>query len=144
MQPLDFATILIILGVIAIIVEIVIGAATGFDLLLIGIIAIVGGFIGRFTGSTILPLFAIFALSLFYLFIGRRLIKKSLSIVTKKTNVDNLIGKKVTVLKKIRADRAGQIKAEGEIWRATADNDIDEGRRVVIQSVSGVTVKVKL
>lgn len=142
MERIDLNTLLIILGIGAVIVELLVGAPTGFDLLLIGAITAIGGTVGRVTGNVAFAFLTIFFLSFFYVFIGRRLIKQKLSVETKATNVDNLLGKRGIVVRKIISTRAGQVKIEGEVWRAVADKKVDEGQEVVIQSVSGVTLKV--
>lgn len=131
------------MGLVFIVVEVAIGAATGFDLLLIGVIFIISGAFGILVHSTTYSLIAIVILSFLYLLIGRKFIKKALTIETKSTNVDNVLHRKGLVTKMITAKRAGQVKIEGEIWRANSDRTIDEGKEVVVESVSGVTLKVK-
>lgn len=143
MEWIDMNTLLIILGIGAIIVELLVGAATGFDLLLIGTFTALGGIVGRATHNVSFAFITIFVLSFLYVFVGRGFIRQKLSIATKSTNIDNLLGKKGIVIRKIVKRRAGQVKIEGEIWRAVSEKDIDEGEEVVIQSVSGVTLKVQ-
>lgn len=135
---------LIIGGIFLIIIEIILGAATGFDLLLIGIIFIVSGFLGMITKSFTLSLVGIIFLSFLYLIFGRRFIHNKFSIETKSTNVDNLMGKRGLVLKEIGPHKAGQVKVEGEIWRAESDQDIKINTEVIIKGVSGVTLKVTM
>lgn len=139
---MDYNYLLIIIGIGAIIVELLLGAATGFDLLILGVIFIISGTIGSITSSFTYSLVSITILSFLYLFIGRKMVKKSLSIATHKTNVDNLIGKTGFVIKKINKKTAGQVKVEGEVWRAVGSHEFDPGQEVVVQSVSGVTLKV--
>lgn len=144
MENLDTNHLLIIGGIVAIIAEILMGAATGFDLLLAGIIAIIAGGIGLFTGSVATAIVAVGVLSFIYIIIGRRFIKNTLSISTQPMSLDNLVHKHAKVTKHILSDKPGQIKVEGEIWRAEADVDIAVGTEVEIVSVSGVTLKVKV
>lgn len=138
----DINTILILLGIGAIIIEVILGAATGFDLFLSGLFFIAGGLVGRYSGQEMYALAVIFMLAIFYIFIGRRIIRDRLSVGQTKSGVDNLIGKSARVVKTIHKVRAGQIKIEGEVWRAASNEDIDEGQKVMIQSVSGVTLQV--
>jgi len=140
---LDWNNLLIISGLVLIVVEVALGAATGFDLLLIGVIFIVSGGLGILLHSTTYSLVSIAALSFLYLLIGRKFIKKALTIETKSTNVDNVLHRKGLVTKEITAKKAGQVKIEGEIWRANSDKTIDVGKEIVVESVSGVTLKVK-
>lgn len=143
MEQLNIYTSVIILGLLAIIAELILGAITGFELLIIGIILIIAGVIGSLAGSIPLMLFLIALLIGLYIFFGRRVLKQTLAIATKKTNTDNLIGKKALVTTKITAENPGQVKIEGEIWRASASESIDEGEEAVVQSYSGVTLQVK-
>lgn len=138
----DSNYIIVYLGILAIILEILLGAVTGFDLLLIGVIFIVSGGIGILTTSFTNTLISITILSLLYVFLGRAFIKNKLSIKTQKTSVDNLIGKQAIVVKEIYKNNPGQVKVEGEIWRAEANQDIDKNTSVTINSVSGTTLNV--
>jgi len=113
----DINTILILLGIGAIIIEVVLGAATGFDLFLAGLFFIAGGLVGRYSENETYAFVVIFVLAIFYIFMGRRIIRDHLSIGQTKSGVDNLIGKSARVVKTIRKGRAGQIKIEGEVWR---------------------------
>jgi membrane protein implicated in regulation of membrane protease activity len=62
-------------------------------------------------------------------------------------NTDSLIGKTGIVVKTINsAEGKGQVKINGELWSAfTLDENaiINEGERVVIESISGVRLQVK-
>lgn len=136
-------SLLIILGIVAIIIEIVIGAATGFELLILGIIFVIGGAMGMVMGSFTFAVGTIVVLTFAYIFFARNMIKKSLHITTHKTNADSIVGRTVQVVSDITGDDPGQIKTEGEIWRAEAGQEIKKGEKAVIQSISGVTVRVK-
>ncbi len=138
----DNNTILIILGFLAILAEVALGVATGFELLIIGIIFIVAGGIGMLVGSFVVALLTITVLSLFYIMIGRKFIKQKLSISTTQTNTDKLIGQIAVVIKAITDEKPGQVKIDGEIWRASASENIENGTEVIVKSVSGVTLKV--
>lgn len=133
---------LIIVGIIAIAAELFLGVSTGFDLLIIGVIGVVSGLLGMLSGSVEIALVSISALSVAYIFVGRAFIKSKLTLTTRKTNIDAVIGKKGIIVKKITPSTAGQVKVEGEIWRAEADVAIDEGTEITVNSVSGVTLRV--
>lgn len=133
---------IVLLGIIAIIVEIILGAPTGFDLLLSGLILIISGFLGNFFNSQIVMYGSIAFLSLFYIFFGRAFIKNKLTPEDRKTNADALIGKKAVVIKTITHEHPGQVKVEGEIWRAQANAKIEPGTQVAIDTITGVTVHV--
>jgi membrane protein implicated in regulation of membrane protease activity len=136
-------SILIILGIIAIIVEIILGAATGFELLVIGIVFILGGGVGMLTGSIQMAIGSIIVLILGYIFFGRSRIKNALHITTKTTNSDRIIGKQSKVVAPIPAGEYGQVKIDGEVWRATSVKNHKIGDTVTIESISGVTVSVE-
>lgn len=133
---------LIVGGILAVTIEILLGAPTGFDLLLIGIIVMVSGTAGMMFNSFSTAVIFITFLSFVYLFIGRKMIKNKLSIKTSLTNTEKLIGKKALVVKTIEKHLPGQVKIDGEIWRAEADKKIEKGIEVLVQSVSGVTLHV--
>lgn len=142
MPQINSNYLLIILGILAILVELAIGVATGFDLLIIGVTLIISGLIGILTNSLQIAFIATSVILIIYFLIVRNMIKKGLSIKTHKTSVDNLIGKNAIVTKDISPHNPGQIKVEGEIWRAEANSKIDPGKTVIIESVSGVTLFV--
>jgi membrane protein implicated in regulation of membrane protease activity len=133
----------IIAGIIAIAVEVVIGVATGFELLVLGVIMVIGGAIGFAVNSFQAALLTSAILTVGYIAIGRGFLKKSLSISTKATNADALIGQKGVVIKPISPSKAGQVKLGDEVWRATAESEIAEGSTVTVVSISGVTITVK-
>ena len=88
--------------------------------------------------------------SLFLLFTLR---KYSLNIFRGKTQdeiddhySDSKIGKTAIVTKNITPNKFGEIKVMGSFWRATANEEIEEGRSVLIEkrdSEDGLTLKVK-
>jgi membrane protein implicated in regulation of membrane protease activity len=140
---------LAVVGVIAIIMEVLLGAPTGFDLLLIGVIFLLGAGVGVLFKSFIFALMAIIFLSFFYVIFGRGVIKNKLFSEDKKTGADRLVGKEAVVVKEITKNKAGQVKVEGEIWRAVIDEVSDDstiavGEHVGITSISGVTLTVTL
>ncbi len=142
MEQFDSNYGLIIGGIIAIAIELLLGVATGFDLFLIGGIAIIAGVVGLLVNSFPLALLLIGVLSLAYVLFGRQFIRSKVTIQTKATNVDALIGKNGVVVKKITEKTPGQVKLEGETWRAESDSTIDENETVRVKSVSGVTISV--
>lgn len=135
--------VVIVLGILAIILELILGVVTGFDLLIIGVILILSGSLGLLIESTTITYALIPLLCLVYLFGARRLLKQHLKIPLRRTNSEALIGKEGIVVKKITAENAGQVRVDGEIWRASSHHHIDEGSRVEIESVSGITLTVK-
>jgi membrane protein implicated in regulation of membrane protease activity len=138
---------LVIVGIVCVIVELALGALTGFDLALVGGSLTVGGIIGLFTGSAKMGLLSGGVLSFVYLAIFRSWLRAKLTVKDQPTNVDALVGKSGIVTKKIAAAEAGMVKVGSEIWRAELakadDTARDVGAAVSIESVEGVTLKVR-
>jgi membrane-bound serine protease (ClpP class) len=114
----------------------------------------IGGIIAFLVGSLMLfnradPLFrlslsyiipATVITAAFFLFvIGKGLRAQRLPI---KAGVEALIGKTGTALTPIDP-HGGRIFIEGEYWNATSDTKVNEGERVEIAGVQGLTAKVK-
>ncbi len=60
------------------------------------------------------------------------------------TSMDVLEGREGTVIKTVRPDSIdGKVKIDNQIWSATGESVIDEGRKVIVISSEGVHVKVK-
>ncbi len=138
---------LIIVGIVCVIIELALGALTGFDLALVGGSLTVGGAIGLFTGSARIGLLSAGILAFIYLAIFRSWLRAKLTVKDQPTNVDALVGKTAIVTKKIAAAEAGLVKVGPEVWRAELvqpdDSARDVGAKVRIEAVEGVTVKVR-
>ena len=59
-----------------------------------------------------------------------------------KSGVDRLIGRTALVVKPIGKFERGRVKIDAVIWRASADEDIEEGVEVTIDGVYGSTLIV--
>ena len=72
--------------------------------------------------------------------------RKFASKITKESpeisNVDRMINQTALVVREINPDSAGQVKYQGEIWRALATESIEANAKVKIVSISGTTVTV--
>ena len=134
--------ILITLGIVSIIVEVVLGAALGFELLILGIIMIISGGVGTLFSSFTIALITFLVLTTLYIAAGRKFIRNKFNIATTATNIDDVMGKKGTVVKEIEAGKYGQVKIDGETWRATSEQHQKVGSHVTVESVSGVTITV--
>ncbi|MFW5704052.1 MAG: NfeD family protein [Patescibacteria group bacterium] len=133
---------LIVLGIVAIVVEILLGAVTGFELFILGLILIISGTTGLISGSLLYGGIVFIVLTLLYVFLGRQYLKNSFAIGTKKTNVDSLIGARGIVTKEVSPEVAGHVRVHDEVWRATSSKKLSKGTAVTVESVSGVTVTV--
>jgi membrane protein implicated in regulation of membrane protease activity len=138
---------LVIVGLVCVIIELALGALTGFDLALVGGSLTVGGAIGLFTGSAQIGLLSGGVLAFIYLALFRRWLRIKLTVKNQPSNVDALMGKTGIVTKKIAVSEAGIVKVGSEFWRAELahadDTARDVGATVKIEAVEGVTIKVR-
>ena len=108
---------LVIGGLICVILELALGALTGLDLALV------------------------------YLALFRSWLKSKLTVKNIASNVDAVVGKTGVVTKRIAPSAPGLVKVGAEIWRAelagAEDAARDLGAQVTVQSVEGVTLKVR-
>ena len=138
---------LVIGGIVCVIIELALGAFTGFDLALIGASLTVGGAIGLFTGSANIGMLAAGGLALVYLAVFRSWLKSKLTVKDQPSNVDALVGKTGVVTKRIALREPGMVKLGSELWRAelagAEDAARDAGAAVKVEAVEGVTLKVR-
>ena len=139
---------LIGVGGILIILELVLGAATGFDFALIGLSLACGGAVGLWFGSTKAGMLSAGALALLYVaFIRRRLRARLTPKEVRPSNVDRLPGQSGVVTQRVAAQTAGRVKLGDEEWRAVLAADAGEAREagqvVKVESVEGVTLTVR-
>jgi membrane protein implicated in regulation of membrane protease activity len=138
---------LIGLGIIFVIVEVLLGAATGFDLALMGVSLAAGGAVGLAFSSTKVGLFSTGALALLYLAVFRRMIRARLASGGKPSNIDAIMGRTGVVLERIAPNAPGQVKVGDEIWRAVLESESsaprEAGQTVTVGSVDGVTLRVR-
>ena len=128
-------------GGILIAVEVLLGAATGFDLALMGVSLAAGGGVGLFFHSTKVGLFSSGALAFLYLGVLRNRIRSHMTARNRPSNVDALVGRTRVVTTRVAP------KLGGELWRAVltpADSGAREpGESVTVESVEGVTLTVR-
>jgi membrane protein implicated in regulation of membrane protease activity len=138
---------LIIGGIVCVIVELALGAMTGFDLALIGGSLAIGGGIGLLVGSAKIGLLAAGGLALVYLAIFRRWLKTALTVKNHASNVDAVVGRTGVVTKRIAAHEPGMVKVGDEVWRAELaggdETARDLGVTIKVESIEGVTLKVR-
>ena len=140
--------ILIIAGALAIVAEVLLGVITGFDLAIVGLSLMAGGGIGLAFGSAKVGLFAAGAFAFLYLALFRRQVKAHLMRpANRATNIDVVLGKSGLVTERIGPHAPGIVRVGDELWRAElADagaGAVEPGATVVVDSVEGVTLKVR-
>lgn len=138
---------LVVSGGILIVVEVLLGAATGFDLALMGTALIAGGVLGLAFASTKIGLFSSGMLAFLYLVVLRGKIRSRLLGRDRPSNVDALIGRKGVVTSRIAEHAPGAVKLGDELWRATlspsAPSPREPGEEITVEAVDGVTLIVR-
>lgn len=132
----------VLIGLGLIFAELFIGVYTGFDLVLIGLSIILGGLLGAIYPNFIFMILATSVIIFFYLIFGRKFIKRRLEIDTHQSNIDALVGACGLVVKPISPHNPGQVKINGEFWRAESQQTLEVGDEIVVNSIAGVTLKV--
>jgi membrane protein implicated in regulation of membrane protease activity len=61
----------------------------------------------------------------------------------RRTNIDAIIGQSGIVRRRIAQNEVGLVKVGYELWRAKAEEDIEEGEEIEVIGVSGVTLEVR-
>ena len=138
---------LVLAGGLMILVEVVLGAATGFDFALVGLSLAAGGGLGLLFHSAMVALFSAGAFSFVYLAFLRSRIRSKLMAPGLPSNADALLGSRAIVTMPITPGAAGQVKLGAEIWRAVLSSTVQEAREpgvsVVVEAVDGVTLIVR-
>lgn len=138
---------LVIGGAVLILIEIALGGFAGFDLVLIGSAFVVGGGLGFAFGSATAGYVLSAVLCVAYIVVGRNWVRHRLHARDVPSNTDALVGRRGLVLERVGRHAAGQVKIDGQIWRAIpaagAGEVIEAGTEVTVTGVDGVTVEVK-
>jgi membrane protein implicated in regulation of membrane protease activity len=106
--------------------------------------SLVAGLYGYFSPESYYVQIGLFiAVSVILIPLTRTLAKKITKESPSKSNVDALIGKVGLVTKAIDPDLGGQVKIEGEVWGALADEAIGLNDKVTVTSVQGTRLLVQ-
>jgi len=142
-QRVEVWMIFVAIGLVMVLLELVVGVDAGLDLVILGTAFMVGGLVGLPFKSWVVPLIATGGISVVYLAVGRRYVHRWTAVRTSKTNIDAIIGRTGFVVQGIARDAHGRVKVGVEDWRACAAEDIEEGAKVVVTDVNGVTLVVE-
>ena len=138
---------LLVGGGLLILVEVAFGGFAGFDLVLIGSAFLLGGGIGMFTNSPVTGLVVSSVLCIAYIAVGRRWVRARLKNKSVASNADALLGERGVVTTRVAEHAPGQVKVRDEVWRAVpapgAGGPFDEGAVITVESVDGVTLRVR-
>ena len=133
----------IIVGLLLVLLELIVGVETGFDLVIIGSAFILGGLVAWPFHSWVLPLIVTSLICVIYVVIGRRYVHRWTAVRKVKTNIDAIIGREGIVLKNIARNVDGRVRVGSQRWRARAEEDIKEGDEIVVTGISGSTLIVE-
>ena len=134
----------LVIAIIMLIIEI---ATTGLATLWFAVGAIVA-MIMDLCGASVAAQIIVMALVSIVCFILCMIwVKPKLETLRKKnvqrTNADRLIGREGIVIVPLNAtDGKGQVKVDGQIWSAKADEDFAEGTKITVLSIEGVKLVV--
>ena len=131
------------IGLLLVLLELLLGIDTGFDLVFIGSAFVLGGLITLPFNSWVLTLVVSAAICILYVLLGRRYIHRRIVVKSSLSNVDTIIGKQGVVRKPISPVADGRVLVEQQDWRARAEEKIAEGEIIIVQDVRGVTLTVK-
>jgi membrane-bound serine protease (ClpP class) len=134
--------IFITLGLILVLLEVIIGVDTAFDMVIIGSILIIAGAVTIPFHNWWLTLVIAIVLCVLYLSLLRRYVRRRMRSGGTKTNIDAYIGQTAVVFKDIPSADIGRVRLGSEEWRARADEPIAAGEEVIINAVQGITLTV--
>lgn len=117
----------------------------GFLVFWFGIGALLAMIVSFFTSNIIIQTTVFIVSSAILLLVTKPFVKKFVDVKSTNTNAFSIIGKKALVIKEINSHSVGQIKINGEVWSAEAENDetITEGSEIEIVKINGVKAIVK-
>ena len=130
-------------GLLMVLLELIVGVETGFDLVFLGSAFILGGLVTWPFSSWILTVIITSVICVAYVALGRRYVHRWKASGKSKTNIDAIISRIGVVMKDITRTNDGLVKVGNEQWRARAEEDIKEGDEIIVTGVSGVTLIVE-
>lgn len=133
---------LIVLGIALVLFELLMGAASGFDIALVGVALSAGGVVHFYSYSWEYGIVTAIVIIVLYFVMLRSSIRKKLLVTTQKIGIDSLIGKTAQTVTAISAKKAGQVILDGEVWRSVSSQSIKEAVSVEVLSVEGVSLTV--
>lgn len=133
---------LIFLGLLLIAFELLFGVISGFDIALIGLSLVIGGFVHYYSASWQMGIIASIVIILIYFAYFRKLAKRKLLLQTQKIGIDSLLGKTAIVIEQITKHQAGKVLLDGEVWRAVSKHTFKVNSEVLVEKIEGVTLIV--
>lgn len=104
-----------------------------------GLIAMI---ISLFTDNIFIQISVFVILGLLFMLLTRKIVKKIVP-EKAKTNIDRIIGMEGIVVEKITKTKPGEVKVDGKIWTAVADETINKEEMVKILQINSTKLKVE-
>lgn len=105
-----------------------------------GLVALVISF---FTDNYLIQFGVFVILGIILLITTRPLLVKKFNTKQEKTNLDRVVGMEAIVTQKITKHQPGEVKVDGKLWTAYADENIKEDTVVKVLEIDGVCLKVQ-
>ncbi len=131
------------IGLLMILLELIVGVETGFDLVFLGSAFIIGGLVTWPLNSWIITLVVTSAICVAYVALGRGYVHRWTVARKSKTNIDAIVGRTGVVMQRIAKNVDGRVKVGNEDWKARATEALEKGDEIVVTGVSGVTLIVE-
>lgn len=96
-----------------------------------------------FPNSLVAQFLAFTIVSAIMLIFLRPIFKRYLKKNEVRTNADRLVGKNAFCIKAISPDTRGEVKIDGKIWTAVANEEININEKVEVLAIDGVKLVVK-
>ena len=94
-------------------------------------------------GAVLAQILVFIAVSIGLLLLLRPIFREYIRKNKIRTNADKLVGKTAVCLKPIQDGERGEVKIDGKIWTAIANEDIDKDEKVEVLAIDGVKLVVK-
>ena len=104
--------------------------------------ALLAGIVALFCDNILIQIAVFLTVSIVLVILTRPLAKKHINDKAERTNVEAIVGMKGVVISAIVPPLSGQVKADGKVWTAVADHEIEVGKEVTVLEIKGVTLKV--
>ena len=119
-------------------------SATSFFLIPFGVGCLLAAFAKLVNLNVLAQLFVFIGASLIVWIIVHGLTSTSSSSpINRGMNGEDIIGSEALVTAEINPPKKGRVYLLGNTWSAISKNKIEEGRKVVVRSIEGVTVSVE-
>jgi membrane protein implicated in regulation of membrane protease activity len=131
------------IGLALVLLELLMGLFTGFDLVFLGSAFILGGLISWPFHSWVVALVVTMITCVAYIALGRKYVHRWSAVKREISNIDRIIGLKGVVLQAIPPGGTGLVRVGNEEWRARAESAIEPQAVIEVVGISGVTLRVK-